>query len=73
MSGSWFAIAKATAYAPRVAWLPPAIEYAQAMRLAANGHYGAAREGFERALAEYERLTLPVEAAEVRELLAHLA
>jgi hypothetical protein len=73
MSGSWFAIAKATAYAPRVAWLPPAIEYAQAMRLAANGDIGGVREGLERALAEYERLTMPAKAAEVRELLAHLA
>jgi hypothetical protein len=67
------AIAKATPHAPRVVWLPPAIDLANALRLLAEGHRGAARDGLERALAEYERLAMPVEAAEVRERLADLA
>ncbi|MDP9273872.1 MAG: AAA family ATPase [Chloroflexota bacterium] len=67
------AIERARPQALRVVWLPPTIEHAKAMRLAARGDATAARAGFERALAEYERLAMPVEAAEVREQLPRLA
>jgi class 3 adenylate cyclase/tetratricopeptide (TPR) repeat protein len=67
------AIEEATPHALRVVWLPPAIEQTKAMRLAARADAAAARAAFERALAEYELLAMPVEAAEVREQLARLA
>jgi len=75
--GDWDALDEAvegaTPHGVRVVWLPPAIEQTKAMRLAARADAGAARPAFERALAEYELLAMPVEAAEVREQLARLA
>ena len=47
--------------ASRIAWLTPAIERAEAMRLMADGDRTRARAAFERALATYRRLGMVAE------------
>jgi hypothetical protein len=70
----WQALAgilpSARARAEYVAWLPPAIDRAEAARLAAEGDGTGARAALDRALATYRRLGMKAEVAITEERLA---
>jgi len=56
-----------------LAWLPPAIERAEAARLAAEGDIGGAQAALHRALATYRRLHMEAEVAATQRRLDDLA
>jgi hypothetical protein len=62
----------AHARTPYLAWLAPAIERAEAARLAAEGDGDSARANLDRALATYRRLGMEAEVRRTRERLIGL-
>jgi hypothetical protein len=62
----------ASARAAYLAWLPPAIERAEAARLAAHGDRKGAVTALRRALATYQRLRMEAEVATTQQRLADL-
>jgi class 3 adenylate cyclase len=65
-------VPKLRARSTRLAWLGPAIDRAEAAQRAANGNDDEARRLLRSALDAYERLRMPVEAAETRTQLEEL-
>jgi hypothetical protein len=59
--------------APYLAWLPPAIDRAEAAHFAGQGDHNRARVALDRALATYRRLRMDVEVERTQERLAGLA